>query len=100
MIWSIKMFSQIIKMLQTCETDHGVLPPTEVYNEGWMLRLILDWFSRQPSSDHEFSFEKGARYPPSFCQDIKGTHVLKLIRMQMVSSVIFRLAASVKAILI
>ena len=56
------MFSRIIKMLQTCETDHGVLPPTEVYNEGWMLRLILDWFSRQPSSDHVFSFEKGARW--------------------------------------
>jgi hypothetical protein len=40
------MFNQIIKMLQTCDTDQGVLPPTEVYNEGWMLRLILDWFSR------------------------------------------------------
>jgi hypothetical protein len=56
------MFSQIIKMLQTCDTDHGVLPPSEVYNEGWLLRLILDWFSRQPASDHQLSFEKGARW--------------------------------------
>ena len=56
------MFSRIIKMLQTSDTDHGVLPPTELYNEGWMLRLILDWFSRQPSSDHVLSFEKGARW--------------------------------------
>jgi hypothetical protein len=56
------MFSQIINMLQTCDTDHGVLPPTEVFNEGWMLRLILDWFSRQPASDHQLAFEKGARW--------------------------------------
>jgi hypothetical protein len=56
------MFKQIIKILQTCDTDHGVLPPTEVYNEGWMLRLILDWFSRQPASDHQLSFEKGAHW--------------------------------------
>jgi len=56
------MFSQIIKMLQTCDTDRGVLPPSEVYNESWLLRLILDWFSRQPASDHQLSFEKGARW--------------------------------------
>jgi hypothetical protein len=58
----MEMFSQIIRMLQTCDTDHGVIPPTEVYNEGWMLRLILDWFSRQPASNHKLSFEKGARW--------------------------------------
>ncbi len=56
------MFRRIIKMLQTCDTEGGVLPPTEVYNEGWMLRLILDWFSRQPPSDHPLSFEKDARW--------------------------------------
>jgi len=56
------MFSRIINMLQTCDTDHGVLPPTQVYNESWMLRLILDWFSRQPASHHQLSFEKGARW--------------------------------------
>jgi hypothetical protein len=56
------MFNQIINMLKTCDTDHGVLPPTEVFNEGWMLRLILDWFARQPPSDHPLSFEKNARW--------------------------------------
>ena len=66
------MFNQIMNMLQTCDTDHGVLPPTEVFNEGWMLRLILDWFSRQPTSEHKLSFEEGARWyseillPPPF----------------------------------
>ena len=56
------MFSRIMHMLQSCDTDDGVLPPSEVYNEGWMLRLILDWFSRQPPADHQLSFEKGARW--------------------------------------
>lgn len=56
------MFSRIIKMLQGCDTDQRVLPPTEVYNEGWMLRLLLDWFSGQPASNHQLSFEKGARW--------------------------------------
>ena len=56
------MFRHIMNMLQTCDTDHGVLSPTEVFNDGWMLRLILDWFSRQPASDHPLSFEKGARW--------------------------------------
>ena len=60
--WGIKMFNQIMHMLQTCDTDNGVVPPSEVYNEGWMLRLILDWFSRQPPSDHQLSFEKGSRW--------------------------------------
>jgi hypothetical protein len=59
---SIEMFSRIINLLQSCDTDLGVLPPTELYNEGWMLRLILDWFSRQPTSDHQLSFEKDARW--------------------------------------
>jgi hypothetical protein len=58
----MEMFSRIMNMLQTCDTDRGVLPPTEVYNEGWMLRLILDWFSRQSPSTHQLSFEEGARW--------------------------------------
>ena len=56
------MFNKITNMLQTCDTDSGVLPPTAVYNEGWMLRLILEWFSRQPGSAHQLSFEKDARW--------------------------------------
>ncbi len=56
------MFERMIHMLQTCDTDQGVLAPTEVYNESWMLRLILDWFSRQPPSEHQLSFEKDARW--------------------------------------
>ena len=56
------MFNRIMNMLQSCDTDYGPLPPTEVYNQGWVLRLIRDWFSRQFPSAHQLSFEKGARW--------------------------------------
>lgn len=56
------MFSKITNMLRTCGSEDAVLPPTELYNERWMLRLILDWFSIQPPSGHPLSFEKKARW--------------------------------------
>lgn len=39
-------------MLELCDTDQRVMPPTELYNEGWMLRLTLDWFASHPDVDH------------------------------------------------
>jgi hypothetical protein len=35
-------------------TRAGILPPTALYNEGWMLRLVLDWFARQEPMGHPF----------------------------------------------
>ena len=31
-------------------------PPTDLYNEGWMLRLVLDWFSLNQGVSHDLSF--------------------------------------------
>lgn len=36
-----KIPSAIIGMLDSVETDAAVFPPTILYNEGWMLRLVL-----------------------------------------------------------
>jgi hypothetical protein len=52
----------VVRILKTCGTDAGVLPPTSLFNEGWMLRLVLDWFSRQTPSDHPLSFAARARW--------------------------------------
>ena len=41
---------QIARMLELCSTDQNVFPPTDLYNEGWMLRLLLDWHSRNPNA--------------------------------------------------
>jgi hypothetical protein len=38
------------------------MPPTMLYNEGWMLRLILEWFARQPASEHPLAFTQGSRW--------------------------------------
>lgn len=56
------MLKQIEQILKTCGTQDGVFPATELYNEGWMLRIILDWFSRQPSRSHPLSFSPNARW--------------------------------------
>ena len=35
-------------------------PPTEIFNEGWMLRLVLDAFKRLEVKDGPFRFLEGA----------------------------------------
>lgn len=38
------------------------MPPTELYNEGWLLRLVLDWFSRHPETEHPLSVPADGRW--------------------------------------
>lgn len=47
---------RILDILATALDETPQLPPTIVFNEGWLLRLILDCFSRLPSVEHELSF--------------------------------------------
>src|SRR6056297_3202708 len=56
------MSDRVSELLQRCGTDTPVLPPTELYNEGWMLRLVLDWFENRPAVDHPLRFEPDARW--------------------------------------
>jgi len=56
------MLKQIQQILDTCGTENEVFPATELYNEGWMLRIILDWFSHQSSELHPLSFSLNARW--------------------------------------
>jgi hypothetical protein len=35
---------RITTMIERCLRAEAQFPPTEIYNEGWMLRLCLDWF--------------------------------------------------------
>ena len=46
---------RIKAMLEACEAGTAAFPPTELFNEDWLLRIILDWFSRH----------RGDRYPIS-----------------------------------
>jgi hypothetical protein len=43
-------------LLEACGEEASIMPPTELYNEGWLLRLILDWFSLNRSGKNSVCF--------------------------------------------
>ena len=56
------MLETITGILNRCGLPDSVLPPTELYNEGWMLRLVLDWFDRNREINSPLAFAPGARW--------------------------------------
>lgn len=52
----------VTEILSRCGSPSAVLPPTQLYNEGWMLRLLLDWLQRNPDFKHVISPREGARW--------------------------------------
>lgn len=57
------MLNKIQQILETCGRQDSVLPATELYNEGWMLRLVLDWFStHRDGKNHPLSFAPDSRW--------------------------------------
>jgi hypothetical protein len=69
---------RIYKMLCIAHSDDRKFPATIFYNEGWLLRLVLDWFSRQPVVGHPLDFSSGARWfseallPSQFLPRVRG----------------------------
>ena len=56
------MIEPIARILDRCGSENSVLPPTELFNEGWMLRLVLDWLDRNRGIVHPLSFAPEARW--------------------------------------
>lgn len=52
---------RITKMLEMAHTDDAVFSPTELYKEGWMLRIILSTLSEGLKCP-PFTFQTGARW--------------------------------------
>ena len=50
------MFNRIYALLESCASDSPLFPPTILYNEGWLLRLVLDWFQNHRTGEHPLSF--------------------------------------------
>lgn len=51
----IKIPNRLLRILQSCASDNTAghrFPPTEVFNEGWMLRLVLDALQTVNIPDH------------------------------------------------
>ena len=70
----------LIKFLR--KTKPGTFfPSTDLYKEGWMLRLILDWFHRNPQPTHAFGFNRKATWyseallPSAFLPRFRGDNL-------------------------
>ena len=67
-----------LNLLSNINHDIPNFPPTILYNEGWLLRLVVDWFSKSGVSNHPLSFPKDghwfseARLPSAFLPRFKG----------------------------
>lgn len=50
------MIDKIINLLnKSHDSTLSNMPPTILYNEGWMLRLVLDWFKNNPGVTHKLA---------------------------------------------
>jgi hypothetical protein len=56
------VLQRIQAMLQACGSTDRVFPPTVLYNENWLLRLVLDWFSSHNPGAHPLAFAPEARW--------------------------------------
>ncbi len=53
------MLDIISALLNNLETGKGHMPPSILYNEGWLLRVILYWFSKNKAIEHPLAFQPG-----------------------------------------
>src|SRR5258707_14318772 len=53
---------RIKAMLEACETGHAAFPPSVLFNEGWLLRIVLDWFAGHGGDRYPLSSRPGARW--------------------------------------
>jgi hypothetical protein len=53
---------RVVRLLSECGSDAAHFPATTLYNEGWMLRLVLDWCSAHPFAIEPFVFLPGSRW--------------------------------------
>jgi hypothetical protein len=57
------MFDQIfniIKSIERTDKHENFIPPTILYNEGWLLRIILNWFYNNRMGKYLLSMEENA----------------------------------------
>jgi len=53
---------RIAALLRRADRDEPPFPATLLFEEGWMLRLVLDWFAESGAAGHALSFAPGARW--------------------------------------
>jgi len=69
---------RIATLFERCGGPEKNFPPTDLYNEGWMLRLVLDWLSFNPGIDHDLAFATTDKWysealiPSAFLPRVRG----------------------------
>ncbi len=53
---------RIKAMLEACAAGRPPFPPNVLFNEGWLLRIVLDWFDRHGGDRYPMSPLPGARW--------------------------------------
>jgi len=72
------IYERIQKLLESCTTETPSFPPTLIYNEGWLLRLVLDWFFTHSVLNHPLEFHANAKWfseallPSAFLARFRG----------------------------
>jgi hypothetical protein len=56
------MLDSLHDLIDAVDLEPAKFPRTLLYNEGWMLRLILDWYSRHNLAEHPLEFEPNATW--------------------------------------
>ena len=58
------LLPRITSLLEQCHDDRAPFPATQLFNEGWLLRLILDWHDKhcEKLSGSPLQFTAGARW--------------------------------------
>jgi len=56
------MLDRICEMLKLCDGDKPVFPSTILFNENWMLRLVLDWCSQHSDECETLRHLPGSRW--------------------------------------
>lgn len=52
----------ISDLLKTLQTGNHKFRPTEIYNEGWLLRILLNEYSKHPKIESPLKFHPGANW--------------------------------------
>ena len=57
-----KALDSIAQLLRRAESEDRPFPPTLLFEEGWMLRLVLHWFAESNATGHNLSFAPDSRW--------------------------------------
>ena len=69
---------RIKALLEACEDGEPCFPPTVLFNENWLLRVVIDWFARHGGDRYPLSPLPGAKWfseawlPSAFLPPVSG----------------------------